>query len=577
MRLAPPDASRAPTDHVDAPNAPVPQRRDSSALAQLLLMGLSGVAILAVILWVLAQWNEGGAGDAADAATGTVTLVLSQEPPQLDSTRSTDQVSIRILGHVMEGLLRYDADNRLVGGVAEHWQLRDGSATFWLRPEARWSNGAPVTAHDFVFAWRKALEPANASEYAFIMYGVKNAEEVNRGELPPGALGARAVDDRTLEVDFARPLPYFAKLTAFCTYNPVNEAFYRSTQGAYGADADKLLYNGPFVIDQWVHGASLRLAKNPNYWDAERIRLRVIDHAYITSDPLATINLFKDGKVALTALNAENLTDAMQQRWKIRRFADGSVYFLGLNHRPGRFTSNYHVRKALQAVNDPGELVYKVIKLPGNLPTSSLFPTWVKGVHGSFRQEYPAPAHRPDEARGREHLARALDELGLDRLPPLVMLIGDSPTSKKQAEYYQNLFKRRLGIDVKIDAQIFKQRLAKMTAGDYDIVAAGWGPDYDDIMTFGDLFTSWNENNRGRYSNPELDAAVDVARSSNDPQVRMDAMARVQDIIYEDAAALMQYERGSVYVAHPRVKGLVRRSVGTDPDYTNAWIEPLGG
>ena len=550
---------------------------DSGALLQLLYIAAFGVLGLGVVLWALAQWNEGGAGNAADAATGTVTLVLSQEPPQLDSTRSTDGVSIGVLGHVMEGLLRYDANNDLVGGVAERWDIGDTKWTFWLREDARWSNGAPVTAHDFVFAWRTALAPATASEYAFILYGIKNAKAINDGDLPVDALGVRAVGDRQLEVEFGRPLPYFDKLAAFCTFNPVNEAFYRSTGGAYGADADKLLYNGPFVIAQWIHGASLRLEKNPRYWGAGRIRLNAIDYAYITSDTNATLNLFKDGKAALAGLNAENLTDAMQQRWKIRRFADGSVYYLSMNHRPGRPTSNYKLRKALQTVHDPSELVYKIIKLPGNLPTNSLFPVWLKGVHGSFRQEYPAPQHRPDDARGRALLAEALDELGLDEMPPLVMLIGDSPTSKKQAEYYQNLFKRKLGIDIKIDAQIFKQRLAKMTAGDFDLVAAGWGPDYDDVMTFGDLFTSWNENNRGRYANPVVDQWVEIARSSSDPRTRMDAMAKVQQILYDDAAVLMQYERGTVYVAHPRLKGLVRRSVGADPDYTNAWIEPIGG
>ena len=547
-------------------------RLDSSALRQLLFIAaLGGLALLA-LLWGLAQWNEGGTSDAVDAASGTVTLALSQEPPQLDSTRGTDQVSFRILGHVMEGLLRYDAENRLVAGVAERWEVRDLSATFWLRDDARWNNGEPVRAQDFVFAWRKAVEPANASQYAFILYGIENAEAIGSGDMPLTALGVHAEDDRTLHVTFERPLPYFDKLTAFATFNPINEAFYESTNGRYGADAEDLLYNGPFVIESWVHGASLRLRKNLNYWDAERIRLNVIDHAYITTDANATLNLFKDNKVALAGLNAENLDDALQQRWKIKRFADGSVYYVGLNHRPGRLTSNRNLRKALQAVNDPAELVYKIIKLPGNLPAHSLFPVWLKGVNGLFRQEYPAPDHRPDEALGRQYLSAALDELGLQQLPPLTMLIGDSPSSKKQAEYYQNLFKRKLGIDVKIDAQIFKQRLAKMTAGDYDMVAAGWGPDYDDPMTFADLFTSWNENNRGRYANPALDAAVDVARSSTDAQVRMDAMAKVQDIIYDDAVILAQYERGSVYVSHPRVRGLVRRAVGTDPDYTNAWI-----
>ena len=557
----------------DARDATPAAGLDWGALWQLLRLGLIGFGVLAVILWVLAQWNEGGAGNAVDAATGTVTLTLSQEPPQMDSTRGTDQVSFRILGHVMEGLLRYDANNRLVGGVAERWEGTETHWTFHLREEARWHTGEAITAHDFVFAWRKVVDPANASQYAFIMFGIENAEAINAGEMPLESLGVRAVDERTLEVRLARPVPYFGKLTAFATYNPIKEAFYESRAGRYAADAEDMLYNGPFVIAKWVHGASLRLEKNPRYWDAGRIKLNAIDHAYITTDTNAVLNLFKDGKVALTGLNAENLDDALHQRWRINRFADGSVYFMELNHAPERLTSNYHLRKALQAVNDPAELVYKVIKLPGNLPGKSLFPVWLKGVNGYFRQEYPAPEQVPDEALGRRYLAQALDELGLDEPPPLVMLTGDSPSANKQSEYYQNLFKQKLGIDIKIDRQIFKQRLAKMTAGDFDIVMAGWGPDYDDPMTFGDLFASWNENNRGRYVNPALDEAVEIARSSSDARTRMDALARVQEIIHEDAVILVNYELGSVYVANPRVKGLVRRAVGTDPDYTNAWIE----
>ena len=557
------------TEDLHAPGSAL----DLSALLQLLYLAVGGVAALGALLWALAQWNEGGAGDAVDAATGTVTLALSEEPPQLDSTRGTDSVSFRILGHVMEGLLRYNADNELVGGMAQSWEIGDLAATFRLRPDARWSDGTPVTAHDFVFSWRKVVDPTNASQYAFILYGIENAEAINRGELPVDALGAIAVDDRTLEVRLARPVPYFDKLTAFATYNPINEAFYHATDGRYGADAHELLYNGPFVIASWVHGASIRLEKNPDYWDAQRIKLRTIDHAYITPDANATLNLFKDGKVALAGLNAENLDDALQQRWKINRFADGSVYFIEFNHRPERLTHNYHLRKAMQAVNDPAELVYKVIKLPGNLPGESLFPVWLKGAQSYFRQEYPMPRHTPDEAEGRRHLALALAELGLATLPPLVMLTGDSPVANKLSEYYQNVFKQKLGIDVKIDRQIFKQRLAKMTSGEFDLVMAGWGPDYDDAMTFADLFASWNENNRGRYENAALDEAVDIARSSTDATVRMAAMAEVQRILHDDAVILVNYERGSVYVADPRVKGLVRRTVGTDPDYTNAWID----
>ena len=563
----------ADTPSPDTPGGAAGTGLDIRSLGQLLYMGAIGFGALALLLWALAQWNEGGAGDAVDAVTGTVTLSLGGEPPQLDSTRGTDAVSFNILGHTMEGLLRYDADNRLVGGVAERWVIDDATATFRLRPEARWSNGEPITAQDFVFAWRKVLDPLNASEYAFILYGLKNAEAVNRGEMPLESLGVFAVDDRTLEVHLERPVPYFDKLVAFATYNPINEAFYRSREGRYAADADDLLFNGPFTIASWVHGASIRLEKNPHYWNADRIRLNAIDYAYFTTDSNAIINLFKDGKTALAGLVAENLNDALQRRWHIKRFSDGAVFFMEFNHREDRLTRNYHLRRAIQAVNDSPELVYRIIKLPGNLPGASLFPVWLKGVDGYFRQEYPLTDPPPDDDLGRRHLATAIDELGLDGPPTLVMLIGDSPTAKKQAEYYQNVYKQKLGIDIRIDAQIFKQRLAKMTAGDFDLVMAGWGPDYDDPMTFADLFASWNENNRGRYSNPALDEAVDVARSSSDTATRMDAMAKVQQILYDDAVIVVNYERGSVYVSHPRLKGIVRRAVGTDPDYTGAWIE----
>jgi oligopeptide transport system substrate-binding protein len=482
-------------------------------------------------------------------------------------------VSGFVLGHVMEGLLRYDEHNRLVAGVAQHWDIEPDGAVFTLRDDARWSDGEPVTAHDFVFAWRKALDPATASQYAFILFALENGEAINNGELPPESLGAEAVDDRTLKVTFSRPVSYFDKLVAFPTYFPIRQDFFESRNGRYGADATDLLYNGPFVLSRWVHGDQLKFDKNPYYWDPDRIRLNTINVAYMTSDANATLNLYKDGKVAVAGLNAETLENALEQRWRLQRFNDGSVFFMEFNHRPDRPTANYHLRRALQLATDPGELVYKVMKLPGNLPGESLFPVWLRGVDGFFRQEYPAPHHQVDIEAARRHLTLAKQELGLEQIPPLVMLTGDNPLSNIQSEYFQAVYKKTLGLDIKIDKQIFKQRLAKMASGDFDMVAAGWGPDFDDPLTFGDLFSSWNKNNRGEYDNPELDRWVSVAQGSLDPSVRMQAFAEIQRIIYEDAVILPHYERGVVYVQDQRLKGVVRRAVGTDPDYTNAYID----
>jgi oligopeptide transport system substrate-binding protein len=284
------------------------------------------------------------------------------------------------------------------------------------------------------------------------------------------------------------------------------------------------------------------------------------------------VNLYKDGAIVTAVLGSEQLDDAMLLRWNLGRYNDGSVFYIDFNFRPERLTCNLNLRKAFQLVNDSGELVNKVIALPGYQPGVSMFPAWLNGVEGPFRQEYPPPVVTPNVAMAREHLARAKQELGLNAIPPLVLLTGDTPLSNKQAEYYQNLFMRTLGIEIRIDKQIFKQRLEKMTAGDFDMVAAGWGPDFADPLTYGDLYASWNGNNRGKYSNPELDRHIRIAQSSLDPRTRMDAFGEIQRILIEDVVHLPNYERGNVYVQVPELHGVVHRAVGTDPDYTNAYL-----
>jgi oligopeptide transport system substrate-binding protein len=535
---------------------------------------VSFVLLMAVLSWA-SNITGGGAEsfEAVDYKKGAITLILADEPPQMDTTRSTDQISFFILGHVTEGLLRYDEKNRIVPGVAERWEIRADGATFWLRDTARWSDGKPVTAHDFVFAWQTVVDPATASQYAFITYSIKNAEAINTGKMSRDKLGVRAVNDYQLEVQFQAPVAFFDKLVAFAVFNPIQEDFYKSHKDRYGANAEDLLYNGPFTISRWVHGAHLRLDKNPHYWNRDAVRLNVIDMPYITPDENTWVNLYKAGAVArATLLGIEPMDEAMRLRWHLGRYVDGSVFYLDFNFRQGRITRNYNLRRAMQLVNDPTELVNKVIALPAYQPAFSLFPSWLKGVNGRFRQEYPLPLTKPDIEAARRHLELAKKELGVLQIPPLVMLTDEGPFSNKNAEYIQNLYRRTLGLEIKIDKQIFKQRLAKMTSGDFDLVNAGWGPDFDDPLTFGDLYASWNGNNRGKYNNPELDRQVRIAQSSLDPKVRMDAFGKIQSILIDDAVLLPNYERGRVFVMDPRVKGVVNRAVGTDPDYTNAYL-----
>jgi oligopeptide transport system substrate-binding protein len=516
----------------------------------------------------------GCTGGDAPREPGVIRIAMGGEPPILDSTRATDQVSHFVLGHLMEGLTRVGRNGEPIPGVAERWEIGEKGAVFHLRANAVWQDGVPVKAKDFVFAWRTAVEPKTASEYAFIVYPVKNAEAINQGKLPSTALGVRAVDDRTLEVEFERPTGIFLILTPFATFLPVREDFYRAHADRYFADAADTLCNGPYVLTEWVHGASMVFKKNPRFWDAANIHIERIEVPYFTTDPTTPYNLFKDGKIDLTGLDRELLGRAQADRFRMKPFADGSIWYSEFNHRPGRVTRNVHLRRAISLVFDPREYVSKVIGIPGTIPLFRLIPRWVRGVDQPFWLEYPVAARPVDLDAARRELELAKKELGIAQLPPLTWLTDDGPGANRQAEYFQFLFKSRLGIDLKIDQQTFKERLAKMTSGEFDIVAAGWGPDYMDAMTFADLFTSWNENNRGHWKNERYDALIRKALATIDPKGRMDAMAAAERVLLEEAAILPTYERTRIFVRDPRLVGVVRHQTQPDPDFTWAQFEP---
>ncbi len=509
----------------------------------------------------------------ASAGLKEIRMAITTEPPNLNSMKATDQSSFFVLGHVMEGLTRVGKNGEAVPGVAEKWEINDKTATFYLRKDAKWSDGKPVTARDFVFSWRTTLDPKTASEYAFILYHLKNAEAINKGTVPVTELGAVAESDTKLKITFEKPCGYFLGLTSFATYFPVREDFFNTKKDRYAANFDDMIYNGPFKLTSWVHGASLVMDKNPNYWGSSNIKLDRISIPYITPDNSARFNFYKDKKTdLLERLSKDDLPKAQAEKMKIKSFMDGSIWFMEFNFREGRPTRSKHLRKAIQLVFNPSELVSRVIGVPGTAPGLGLIPRWVRGNKDLFRKEFPMSPVKVDVKKAKEELQLAMKELGVSKIPPLVWLTGDTPTSSKEAEYFQNVFKTQLGLELKIDKQIFKQRLAKMTSGDFDIVSAGWGPDYADPMTFADLMTSWNENNRGRYQNPEYDRLIRVAMGTSDSKQRMDAMSKAERIAMDELAVLPTYERSIAYVISDRAQGVQRRVIGHDPDFTFATV-----
>lgn len=509
-----------------------------------------------------------------DVENSKISLAIRYEPPSLNTVKSSDRVSSFLLTHLMEGLTRYGRDNKIVPAAAKSWQQRDHSVTFYLRENARWSDGKPVTAHDFVFAWRTLVDPATGSKYAFIMEPVRNAAAIARGELAPSSLGVQALDDFTLQVELQAATPYFVGMTAFPAFYPVRRDFYQRRGAGYATEAENMLFNGPFTLTEWVHGASLKLRKNLRYWNKNNIRIHAIDIPYITSDSVATLNLFKNNNIAFANdLAKESIADALQSGLPLRKFLDGCTYFYSLNFRAGRITSNKALRRALQSVYDSTLVTNKVIAMPGAQPGVSLFPQFLRGKARSLREEIPPELKVIDLRRARQLLQQAKDELQIKQFPPLVLLTSDVPVSVKLAEYVQYLFKQALGLTIVIDKQTFKQRHVKSYNGEFDIASLSWCPDYDDPLTFADYFASWNENNRGKYSNPAYDQQVAVAQRSTDIDTRIQAFGQMQKIIADDVAMLPSYEASVLYVQHPHLKGMRRGVFSGDPSFYFAWLE----
>jgi ABC-type oligopeptide transport system substrate-binding subunit len=510
--------------------------------------------------------------DAVNFENQSITIALTQEPPNLNSMRMTDLLSFFVIGHVNEGLLRYDRKGRLSPGVAESWELSDEKIIFRLRRDARWSDGSRVTAHDFVFAFRQVNDPAVAAPFAAIMHPLKNAEKVQNTELPVDELGVSAIDDFTLEVLLERSCGYCLSLMSHATFFPVKESFYLEHQEKYSAESDQLLYNGPFMLTAWTHGSSMVMVKNPHYWNSASIHLNEINVGYITEDNRTRLNLFRDGSIALARLGAETVRDASNQGMRLRTFVSGGVAYIWFNHRYGRLTSEVRIRKAIQRVFDTDLFVNKVIAIPGYKPAYTLFPSWLNGVEDKFTAEYPPDIVRPDQRMARQLVAQVKKELKLESLPELTLLTVTSPTGAKIAEFLQGLLKQSLGLTVKVDQQTFKQYLDKSRRGQFDLVLSSWYPDFDDIVTYADLLASWNPNNRGNYVNTEYDRWFRVLQASVDLRERMNAAAKLQQIIIGDVPLLPMTETGSAYLQHPKLKGVVRRVLGQDPDYTFARV-----
>lgn len=542
---------------------------------------LANIALTLAASLVLTACGENNAGkqevQGELAKTQVLNLLEASDIPSMDTVKATDQVSFVVMNNVMEGLYRLDKDQRPTPGIAEsHTKSEDGKKyTFKLRKEAKWSNGDPVTANDFVFAWKRAVNPATAAEYAYIMFDIKNAKAINEGKVPVDSLGVKAVDEHTFEVELENPVPYFLELTSFATFYPQNEIFIKQQGNQFGLKAETTIYNGPFVLTDWKTEQGWTYKKNVNYWDKESVKLDQINIS-VVKEQGTMVNLYDSGQVDRTALTAE-FVDKYASSDEFYTSKDMSMYFLRFNQkRLGKNTpfANLKVRQAISLAQDK-EALTNVLLNNGSTPAYFLVPSeFVTDEKGNDFRKINGNMNKTNVKKAKKLWEEAKKELGTDKVT-LEFLNYDSDSSKKVGEYLKEQLEKNLsGLTVNIKPQPFKQKLDLETKGDYDFSFSGWGPDYPDPMTFIDLFVTGGSHNQMGYSNAKYDELVAAAKGEllTDTKARWEALAKAEKLLFEDAAISPLYQRGVAFVQRPYVKGIVEHNFGGDYSYKWAYV-----
>lgn len=518
------------------------------------------------------------------AAKQVLNRTENQEIPTMDTSKSTDTLGAQILGNTMEGLYRLDKDNKPIPAAAESsTKSEDGKKyTFKLRKDAKWSNGDPVTAKDFVYGWQRLLDKNTAAEYAFIAYYIKNAEAINKGEKPATELGAKAVDDYTLEVELEKPVPYFLNLLAFPSYYPLNEKFVKEKGEKFGLEADTTVYNGPFVMASWKHEQGWQLKKNDKYWDNKTVKLEEINYS-VVKEVATKVNLYDTGSIDFTLLSGEFVDKYKANKDEYGEYAESSTFFLRLNQkRNGQDTplKSKKLREAIALSVDKKGLA-NVILNNGSKATDQLVPKGLAtGPDGKDYQDTFKNGLKQDTKKAAAAWEEAKKELGKDQVT-IELLSYDDGTAKKIADYVKDQIEKNLkGVTINTKIQPFKQKLKLESAQDYEISYAGWSPDYADPMTFIDMFDSKSPYNQMSYSNPKYDEMVQKAGNEllSDPKKRWETLGKAEKLFLEEDAGLVPlYQTGRSYVMKPNVKGIVKHNISPEYSFKWAYVTEDGG
>ena len=545
------------------------------------------ISLLVVLTLLLSLTACGSKQETATTETTTTTetatsaevanvlkVQIDVEVASMDPQIATDGTSFEVMGAVTEGLYSVDAAGSPILAMAESVdKSEDGlSYTFHLR-DANWSNGTPVTASDFVFAWKRLVDPATASEYSFIaeIAGISNASAIIAGEKSVDELGAVALDDKTLQVTLDFPVSFFESLMSFNSFFPVNEAFFTAAGDLFGTSPETILANGPFVISAYEPATTtIELVKNDTYWDADAVKLDGIEYQVI-KEAQQTMLAYQNGDIDIATLAGEQV-EQFKADPEFHNIMAGYLWYISPNQTVAGL-ENVNLRTAIALSYDKAAIANNILK-DGSIVADFAIPTLLAtGPDGKDYRETADTYLSTDKALALEYFNTAKAELGTEEFA-YTLIVEDTESAQNVAQFIQSEIQTTLpGITITIETMPKKNRVERMQNGDFELGLTRWGPDYADPMTYLDMWTTGSSNNYGFWSNPEYDAIIQSAKDGElalDLEARWAALKQAEKMVMDEAVILPVYQKGNAVMIKGAVSGVEFHSIGINRIYKNA-------
>ncbi|GCD82879.1 peptide ABC transporter substrate-binding protein [Parageobacillus thermoglucosidasius] len=499
--------------------------------------------------------SKGTSGDGAGKnIKQEITLNALSEPPSLDPALASDTTSGWVIDHLFEGLYTKNQKGEPVLGAASDVKVsEDGKTyTFTIRDDAKWSDGDPVTAQDFEYAWKRVLDPKTGSPFAFYMYYIKGAEEYNKGKGSADQVGIKALDDKTLQVELNAPLSYFDKLLTMWTFYPVKKSLVESNP-KWAAEAKGYVSNGAYRLTEWKHNSEVVIEKNQHYWNKDTINMEKVTWKMV-NDATTYYQMYKTGELDLIATLP---TDAVAQEknnkeYKVVPYFGTYMFMFNVAKEP---FNNAKIRRAFALAIDRKAIVENITK-SGEKPAYAFVPYGADTPDGDFR-EVGGAYFEENVQEAKKLLQEGMKEEGWSTLPEVTLIYNTAENHKKIAEAVQEMLKRNLGVKIKLANQEWKTYLETTAQSNFQMARMGWIGIFVDPTVILDYYLGDSPNNRTNWVNKQFDDLMAKAKVEQDDKKRYELLHEAEKILMTDLPFIPVYFYSQNYLTSPKFKGIV--------------------